>query len=425
MLWIAPAYYSAVVVFCSSSLFYPVATGIQLDTNPDYVPNASASVQRVQSKYSRYYVNAFHQDDSNSKQGAIALSESGYDLEYYGTVSIGTPGQELKLNFDTGSSDLWFASSGCFSCGLFKTRFYPSFSSTYRKSVGGKWTIVYGDGTHASGKVGYDTVDLGGHKVQGQALQLATSRSSIFNACPTDGILGLGFDSIATVPNIVTPMDNLIRQKLIDKPIFSVFFGKSYQGGGGELLFGDYNPNHIAGDLTTIPVDNSQGFWGVTIQSLSYGYSNSSTPANDNTTNNSAIITTSSNTTTSTTTPINDNIVGENLYAIVDTGTTLLIFPDDIAHQLAERYNASDNHDGTFKITCDESKLEPLIITMASTHFVVPPDSLKYEEADGTCTAGFAYAGMPFSILGGAFIKNHYLIFNVQMPMLQISPSKR
>ncbi|KAI8141665.1 rhizopuspepsin 4 precursor [Fennellomyces sp. T-0311] len=360
-----------------------MAQGLSITTNPDYTPDASASVQHVQSKYARYFVSAF-------SHGAIPLTEDGYDIEYYGTVSIGSPPQELKLNFDTGSSDLWFASSGCFSCGIFRTQFRPFLSRTFNRTHG-HWSITYGDGSHASGTVGYDTVDLGGFSIDQQVLQLATRRSKVFNECPTDGILGLGFNSIATLPNILTPMDNLIRQNLIDKPIFSVYFGKKSEGGGGELLFGDYNPKHIAGNLSTVPVDNSQGFWGVTIQSL-------------NTTNTT---------------------IAENIHAIVDTGTTLLVFPDNVAHALANKYNATDNYDGTFKITCDKSKLEPLVFTLGGTDFVVPGESLIYYEEDDTCTAGFAYAGMSFSILGGTFIKNHYLIFNVQVPELLIAPSKR
>ena len=102
-----------------------------------------------------------------------------------------------------------------------------------------------------------------------------------------------------------------------------------------------------------------------------------------------------------------------------------MILPDAAAQTLAKKYNATDNGNGTFNITCDKSKLEPLVFTIANTEFMVPPDSLIYVEENQTCTAGFAYASMPFTILGGAFIKNHYIIFNVQGPHIQMAPSKR
>ncbi|KAI9261638.1 aspartic proteinase IV [Phascolomyces articulosus] len=390
MLWLIP-------VLATYFSFLVGVNGLELISNPDYIADASASVQRAQSKYARYVVSAFHNNDkaapnvnNSNNKGAIQLMESGYDLEYYGTVSVGTPSQELKLNFDTGSSDLWFACVRCLACGAFRTKYNPLVSTSYSDSLA-KWRLVYGDGSSASGHIGFDNVNLGGFKIRQQTLQLATQRSQIFDECATDGVLGLGFDSLATVPNVITPMNNLIQQHRIKEPIFSVFYGKASEGGGGELLFGDYNPNHIAGNLTTVPIDNSQGFWGVTIETLGSG----------------------------------NHTFGTNMYGIVDTGTTLLIFPDDVAYSLANKYNATDNGDGTFKITCDKSQLEPLVFTMAGTEFVVPPDSLIYVEQDQSCTAGFAYAGMPFSILGGAFIKNHYIIFNVQVPNIQMAPSKR
>ncbi|KAG2220451.1 hypothetical protein INT45_004193 [Circinella minor] len=391
MIWITPVL---------ASYLFSLVAGLELTIDPNYVADAGKSVQRAQSKYARYYDaplhgNVYGADDIRintvqKQNGAIPLNESGYDLEYYGTVSVGTPSQKLKLNFDTGSSDLWFACIKCLSCGTTRTKYNPYASISYTHTLG-SWTITYGDGSTAGGHVGYDTVNLGGFNIKRQTLQLASYRSQVFEDCPTDGILGLGFNSIATIPHVVSPMENLIRQQLINQPIFSVYYGKASEGGGGELLFGDYNPKHIAGNLTTIPIDKSEGFWGVNVESISTG----------------------------------NETFGKNLTAIVDTGTTLLILPDDIAQTVAKKYNATDNGNGTFKITCDKSKLEPLVFTIANTKFMVPPDSLIYVEQDKSCTAGFAYAGMPFTIIGGAFIKNHYIIFNVQVPHIQMAPSKR
>ncbi|CDH58880.1 e chain structures of complexes ofrhizopuspepsin with pepstatin and other statine-containinginhibitors [Lichtheimia corymbifera JMRC:FSU:9682] len=357
---------------------------MSLEPNKGYQRNATASVLRAQSKYSKYLVDSVN---SFSGSGVVPMTDYEYDIEYYGTVSVGTPPQKFKLDFDTGSSDLWFAGEDCTSCGD-KPKFKSSESSTFEK--GGKpWKISYGDGSSASGTVAYDVVDLGGLKIKKQAIELADKRSSSFNKDPIDGILGLGFNSINTV-NEKTPMDNLIEQKLIDKPIFGCYLGKHKEGGGGEYIFGDINKDHIDGELKKVPIDNSQGWWGVTVDKSTVG---------------------------------GKEVTG-NFDAILDTGTTLLILNDDLIKGIADAYGATANPDGTYTIDCDTSKFEPLKFSMAGNDFEVSPDSLVYVENGGSCIAGFASGGLSVNIIGDTFLKNNYVVYDQGTPEVQIAPSK-
>ncbi|KAI8085047.1 rhizopuspepsin 6 precursor [Halteromyces radiatus] len=357
-----------------------------LQSNPHYQRNATNEVYHSVSKYARFSTAV-----KSLAVGNVPVKNYHHDLAYYGVVTIGTPPQKFNINFDTGSSDLWVASTLCSSCkGHKKNLFDPKKSSTYQKD-GRQWNIGYGDGSSASGIVGYDTVRLGSLTIKKQGIQLAKQESSSFNNDPMDGILGLAFPSISSV-KINTPITNLINSKTLTSPVFGVWLGKDNQGGGGEYTFGGYNKKHINGPLTTVKVDKSQGFWGVNVSQLKSG---------------------------------NKKIHG-SFHGILDTGTTLLIFPDAIAQEVAKAYKAKDNGDGTFTIDCNVSKLKPLQLTMGGKDFEVSPDSLVYQKNGSKCTAGFGSAtDLNFAIIGDTFLKNNYVVFNPKVPQVQIAASKK
>lgn len=158
-----------------------------------------------------------------------------------------------------------------------------------------------------------------------------------------------------------------------------------------EYVFGGSNPAHYQENLTSIPVDNSKGFWNVQVASLSAGRTSLSGP----------------------------------FQAIVDTGTTLLMLQKGIAENVAKHYHAKENgDDGTFIIDCDGSKLAPLQFSLGGSEFEIPGEDLVYAKDRNKCIASFATGDFPFSILGDAFIRNNYVVFDMEVPQIQLAPVK-
>lgn len=133
--------------------------------------------------------------------GSAATLPEEYDVEYLTPVQLGSPAQNLNLNFDTGSSDLWVYSSETPASEVNGQAVYnPNASNTSAKQSSLSWSISYGDGSSSKGDVYYDTVAIGGVSVNNMAVEVATEVSSEFTADSNmDGLLGLGFSALNTV----------------------------------------------------------------------------------------------------------------------------------------------------------------------------------------------------------------------------------
>ncbi|XP_025771109.1 pepsin A-2/A-3-like [Puma concolor] len=109
-------------------------------------------------KYSFNPANKYFHDESATLIAAQPL-ENYMDMEYFGTIGIGTPPQQFTVIFDTGSSNLWVPSVYCKSpaCTNHK-RFNPQESSTYQ-ATNNPVSIAYGTGS-MTGILGYDTVQV-------------------------------------------------------------------------------------------------------------------------------------------------------------------------------------------------------------------------------------------------------------------------
>jgi hypothetical protein len=86
------------------------------------------------------------------RQDSAAPAFPADGAEYLVTTSVG--GQNLDLDFDTGSADLWVFSSELATSSKTGHNIYtPSKSTTYKALSGYTWSIQYADGSGASGDV--------------------------------------------------------------------------------------------------------------------------------------------------------------------------------------------------------------------------------------------------------------------------------
>ncbi|KAL9452128.1 hypothetical protein AB3S75_008010 [Citrus x aurantiifolia] len=200
--------------------------------------------------------NLRHSEDTD-----IVALKNYMDAQYYGEIGIGTPPQKFTVIFDTGSSNLWVPSTKCYfsvAC-YFHSKYKSSQSSTYKKN-GESASIQYGTGAIA-GFFSYDSVKVGDLVVKDQEFIEATREPGVtFMVAKFDGILGLGFQEIS-VGNAVPVWYNMVKQGLIQDPVFSFWLNRNQQEDeGGEIVFGGVDPSHYKGKHTYVPV-TQKGYW--------------------------------------------------------------------------------------------------------------------------------------------------------------------
>ncbi|KAH9833813.1 acid protease [Rhodofomes roseus] len=306
-------------------------------------------------------------------------------LEYVVPVSIGTPGKQLMLDFDTGSSDLWVWSSEVAGAGKYraKHRLYHPHLSTTAKRVDGTWKISYGDGSSASGDVWMDHISVAGVHIHGQAIEVAQHLSRAFlTDGGNDGLLGLAFPKLNTVQphRVATPVENMLEKRLIDPPVFTCKLGH-----GSEQSF--YSFGFIDKSVTRHPivyhhVDSSRGFWEVA--STAYMVGGKPYKSRDNT-------------------------------AIIDTGTTLCLVHDDAVDRIYHRINGArySNSRGGW-IYPNHERLPEIEFAIGHTMYRVRAIDFHYSDAgDGLTFGGIQSRGdLKYDIFGDVFLKSLYVVFD-------------
>ena len=256
----------------------------------------------------------------------------------------------------------------------------PANSKTSKVSNGETWSISYGDGSSASGNVYTDVVNVGGTSVTGQAVELAKKISSEFAQDQSDGLLGLAFSSINTVKPNQQKTFFANAESSLNSPLFTANLKK---GAPGSYNFGYIDSSEYTGDITYTAVDNSQGFWGFTSSGYTVG---------------------------------KGSPVSESIPAIADTGTSLLLLPDDLVSAYYAQVSGSSNSqtDGGYIFGCNTA-LPDLTLQIEGYAAVVPGSYMNYAPASesGSCFGGLqSNSGIGQSIFGDVFLKAHFVVFD-------------
>ncbi|KAK6757274.1 hypothetical protein RB195_015227 [Necator americanus] len=324
------------------------------------------------------------------------------DVQYLGNVTLGTPEQAFTVVLDTGSANLWIPDSSCnnLACKN-KRKFKASESSTYKKN-GHPWSIQYGTGA-AQGILGEETVRFGDQGTEqlvvpecgfGQASHLAP----FFTHVHLDGILGLGFPELA-VEDVVPPLNNAIKQGLLDQPIFTVFL--KYVGGeenvpGGVYTYGGLDKENCGEVIAYEPL-TSATYWQFKMEGIKAGY-----------------------------------FSNKNGWEVMsDTGTSFIGAPNPILRGIGEAFRAKHDHrSDVYLVPCDADLSLDLVIGGKSytikgrnlaVHAVKGNDEICVLPFFGKDSMGFG----PQWLLGDPFIRQYCNIHDFEKKQIGFAESKQ
>ena len=327
---------------------------------------------------------------AGKQQGTTDATPEQGDSEFLSPVSVG--GQQLMMDFDTGSSDMWVFNSGLSAQENQGHSVYdPSKSKTFKQMQGASFHVLYGDNSFAQGPVGQESVTIGGANVATQAVGLPTTvASSLVSDTSSDGLVGLGFKSINTVkPQQQNTFFENVQPSLV-KPLFTANLKHST---AGAYEFGNIDSTQFLGKINFTPVDSSDGFWQFTADTIKVG---------DGTTTK----------------------FPNSSPAIADTGTSLMLMDPSIVQAYYNNVNGAQLNEQGVVFPCN-SELPDLYIQLAPNYMGKIPGSLINYQAtgNGMCFGGLqSNSGQHVQILGDVMFKSQFVVFEGTGPNIGFAP---
>jgi cathepsin D len=302
------------------------------------------------------------------------------DAQYYGHLTIGTPPQEFKVIFDTGSSNLWVPSkkTPIWHWNPLHAKYDSTKSSTYVKNDT-KFSIQYGSGS-LTGFVSEDTVTIGDRNVSNQLFAEATNEPGLaFKIGKMDGIMGMAWQGIS-VNGIKPAWYDLVTQDGGEN-LFAFYLGKG-NGDNSELVLGGTDSKHYTGEISYVPLSDEK-YWMFKMDSFKMG-----------------------------------DLSTTDVTVIADTGTSLFAGPKDFITKVQTAIGGTAvGASGEYTVDCSKIDSLPTVTIVLNGKDYTLEGKDYVLNVSGQCLSGFMGIDLPAGnpvkfILGDVFLRKYYSIYD-------------
>jgi len=207
--------------------------------------------------------------------------------------------------------------------------------------------------------------------------------AAFFTNFPLDGILGLAFPKIAGIGD--TPVfHNLVKQKLVDEPIFTVWLKKDGSNVvnkyGGQITYGAFDDEHCQPGISWIPLTH-EWWWIFDIEG----------------------------------TGSNGAKYVKKYSAITDTGTSFIIGPSAPLNKLVKATKAVFHEEyGLYEVNCNTKFTWSIYAN--GKEFAITQDNLAWNYG-GECLLAYAaddWMETPNFVLGDPWVRSFCQVHDIE-----------